>query len=97
MKEIDLCEIDEDVINFSKIHIPSTACGFDDPRVKINIADGNKFIKDKAKYYNIIIVDSSDPVGPAEKLFERSFYEHMKTALTDDGIIAPQGESPFLH
>ena len=73
------------------------ACGFDDPRVNLQIADGSIFIKDKQQTYDVIIVDSSDPIGPGEALFEAPFYEGMKTALKHDGIIATQAESFFLH
>ena len=97
VKEIDICEIDEEVIAASKKYLPSMACGFDDPRVNLHIADGSVFIKDRQKYYDVIIVDSSDPIGPGEALFTHSFYEGMKTALDDKGIIATQGESFFLH
>ena len=97
VREIDICEIDKDVINASKQYLPSMACGFDDSRVKLHIADGALFIKDKQKYYDVIIVDSSDPIGPGEALFEAPFYKAMKTALKPDGIIATQAESFFLH
>lgn len=97
VKEIDICEIDEDVINISKKFIPSMSCGFDDSRVSVHIADGSEFIKDKQGYYDVIIVDSSDPIGPAEALFEKPFYAHMKTALNSTGIIATQAESFFMH
>lgn len=97
VKEIDLCEIDGDVIEVCRQHVPSLACGFDDPRVKIHVQDGNVFIKDRQNYYDVIIVDSSDPVGPAEALFGEEFYRGMRTALNDTGIIAAQGESFFLH
>lgn len=97
VKTIDICEIDKEVINAAKTFIPSLACGFDDPRVNVHIADGSKFIKDKQKNYDVIIVDSSDPIGPGEALFKASFYKEMKTALKPDGIIATQGESFFLH
>ena len=97
VKEIDICEIDIEVINASKKYLPSMACGFDDPRVNLNIADGSVFIKDKQGYYDVIIVDSSDPIGPGEALFQSPFYEGMKTALAEGGIIATQAESFFLH
>ena len=97
VEEIDICEIDEEVINVSKKYIPSMACGFDDSRVRVHIQDGNEFIQDRQKYYDVIIVDSSDPIGPGEALFEKPFYVSMKTALKDDGIIATQAESFFLH
>ena len=97
IESIDICEIDEEVIKASKLYLPSMACGFDDPRVNLQIADGSIFIKDKQKNYDVIIVDSSDPIGPGEALFESPFYEGMKTALADGGIIATQAESFFLH
>ena len=97
VKEIDICEIDEEVIKASKKFIPSMACGFDDPRVNLHIADGSVFIKDRQGYYDVIIVDSSDPIGPGEALFTSPFYEAMKSALNSEGIIATQGESFFLH
>lgn len=97
VETIDFCEIDEDVINVSKKFLPGLACGFDDPRVKIHIEDGNKFVKGQIEKYDVIIVDSSDPIGPAEALFEKPFYKALKSALRQDGIIATQGESVFMH
>lgn len=97
VKEIDICEIDEGVINVSKKFLPSMACGFSDQRVSVHIMDGSLFIKNRQNYYDVIIVDSSDPVGPAETLFKQSFYEGMKTALRPDGMIATQAESIFFH
>lgn len=97
VEEIDICEIDEDVIRIAEKFMPSMSCGFDDPRVSVHIVDGSKFIKLHHQYYDVIIVDSSDPVGPAEALFNESFYKGMKTALRDGGIIAVQAESIFFH
>jgi spermidine synthase len=97
IKHIDFCEVDQEVINVCKKFLPDMACGFDDPRVKVHIADGNAFVKTKKKQYDVIIVDSSDPIGPGEALFEPPFYKSLKNALKPDGIIATQGESFFLH
>ena len=97
VKEIDICEIDEEVINASKKYLSSMACGFDDSRVNLHIADGTFFVKERQNYYDVIIVDSSDPIGPGEALFEAPFYKAMKTALKTDGVIATQAESFFLH
>ena len=97
VENIDICEIDQEVIDASKKFIPSMACGFDDPRVNLHIADGSIFIQDRQQKYDVIIVDSSDPIGPGEALFQSKFYEEMKTALKPDGIIATQAESFFLH
>jgi spermidine synthase len=77
IKEVEVCEIDEKVIEVSKKHFPYLANSFNDPRVQIYCEDGNKFIKAKKNEYDIIIVDSSDPIGPAEVLFRREFYEAM--------------------
>jgi len=97
VKTIDFCEIDEDVIKVSKEFLPDLACGFDDPRVTVHIADGNAWIQEQKNKYDVIIVDSSDPVGPGEVLFKRPFYSALKAALRHNGIIATQGESFFLH
>jgi len=97
IQTIDFCEIDEEVIQVSKQFLPDLSCGFDDPRVRVHIADGNSYLKEHKNEYDVIIVDSSDPIGPGEALFERPFYKALKAALRQDGIIATQGESFFLH
>ncbi|MCP3874381.1 MAG: spermidine synthase [Desulfobacteraceae bacterium] len=97
VERIDFCEIDETVIEVSKKFLPDLACGFDDPRVRVHIADGNIFVQNQKGRYDVIIVDSSDPIGPGEALFERPFYEGLKKALKPNGLIATQGESFFLH
>ncbi|OGR10821.1 MAG: spermidine synthase [Desulfobacterales bacterium RIFOXYA12_FULL_46_15] len=95
--DIDFCEIDEDVIKVSKQFLPSLACGFDDPRIKVHIGDGCAFVLEKKSRYDVIIVDSSDPIGPGDVLFKKPFYKGLKAALKPDGIVATQGESIFLH
>jgi len=97
VKNIDFCEIDEEVIKVAKEFLPNIACGFDDPRVNVHIEDGNAFVHAQKNKYDVIIVDSSDPIGPGEALFEHPFYEGLKAALKPNGIIATQGESFFLH
>lgn len=94
---IDFCEIDEEVITVSKQFLPALACGFDDPRVCVHIKDGAAFVREHPNCYDVIIVDSSDPVGPGEVLFENQFYQDLKHALKAGGLIATQGESFFLH
>jgi len=96
LEVMDICEIDSEVISVAKEFLPEIACGYDDPRVKVHVGDGSEFIKDVKDYYDVIIVDSTDPGGPGEPLFNEAFYRGMKRALRPGGIIASQSESPYL-
>jgi spermidine synthase len=97
VKQVHLCEIDEEVIKVSKEHLPTISNQLDNPKVSIFVEDGNKFLDERKSYYDVIILDLSDPVGPAEALFKRTFYEKVKGALREGGIMAAQTESPFLQ
>lgn len=97
VKEIYICEIDGDVIKYSKQYLPSLAKGFDDPRVTTKVMDGAKFMDENKATFDVIITDSSDPVGPASVLFETPFYDAMYRSLRDGGIVCTQGESIWLH
>lgn len=97
VEEIVICEIDKDVIEVSKKFLPSLSKGYDDPRVKIHIMDGSKFMDENQDSFDIIITDSSDPVGPASVLFETPFYKSMYGCLREGGIVCTQGECIFLH
>jgi spermidine synthase len=92
-----LCEIDSDVIRLCKKHFPNLSCSFQDSRVEVFCEDGSEFVKKRENYYDVIIVDSSDPIGPAEVLFQENFYRNMFDALTDDGIVVTQSESFLYH
>ncbi|MFC1800853.1 polyamine aminopropyltransferase [Nanoarchaeota archaeon] len=94
---IDHCEIDEEVINASKEFFPEIAQELDNPKVNRIIQDAVEHIKNHQDYYDVILVDSTDPVGPAEPLFRRPFYEDCKDALNDTGILVTQAESIFYH
>ncbi len=95
-EEIDICEIDREVIEAVREFVPSMACGFDDPRVTVHIGDGSEFVRTREGRYDVIIVDSTDPGGPGEALFNETFYAGMKRALTPGGVIASQAESIYL-
>lgn len=95
IKTIDLCEIDEQVIHVSQRFLPQLAYGFEDSRISVHIEEGRNFIQRKKNEYDVIMVDSSDPVEPGTALFERPFYEGIKSALKANGIMAVQGESFF--
>lgn len=96
VKKVTLCEIDEAVIRLSKQHL-ATAAGFDIPQAEIIIADGIKYLENTAEKFDVIIVDSSDPIGPAEALFDAPFYKLVRAALKPDGVVAAQSEHFMIH
>jgi len=97
LEQIDLCEIDGEVISLSKKHLKFTSNKLGEKRVTVYVEDGFKFLQDpkRKKYYDLILVDSTDPIGMAAKLFEKSFFDLVKDCLHKDGIVAGQCESPF--
>lgn len=95
VKEVVLCEIDKEVIAISKKYFPEFRLGFSDPRVEIIIDDAACYIKGKNNYFDVICVDSPDPIGSATVLFEREFFENIKQALHEGGIAVAQMESMF--
>ncbi|NYZ77470.1 polyamine aminopropyltransferase, partial [Candidatus Micrarchaeota archaeon] len=97
VEEIHVCEIDETVVDLCKKHFPKVSTALGDRRVKIFYEDGSKFIKEHKGHYDVILVDSSDPVGPAEPLFKENFYKDLKDAAAADGIIVTQSESMYYH
>ena len=96
LKELHICEIDADVIDACRRFLPETACGYDDPRVRVHVGDGSAFVREHPGAFDIIIVDSTDPGGPGEPLFGEAFYRDLKAALRPGGVIASQSESPYL-
>lgn len=93
-----LVEIDAGVVEFCARHMPSVSDGaFDDPRTEIVIADGIKFMAETERKFDLIVVDSTDPVGPGEVLFTESFYKDCARCLTADGIVVNQNGVPFLQ
>ena len=97
VKEVTLCEIDKGVVEASKKYLPEISCALADPKVQVLIADGIKHIQEHENTYDIIIVDSTDPVGPAVGLFSADFYKQIDKALTAEGIFVAQTESPFFN
>jgi len=98
IEKVVLCEIDKLVVEKSKEFFPQFLKGFNDPRVKVLIGDGFKHLDDlPGPEYDVIIVDSSDPIGPAESLFGTKFYNLAKKVLKPNGIICAQGECIWLH
>jgi len=97
IERIDICEIDKMVVDVSKKYLKGMSRGYDDPRVTLYVQDGYQFMLNRKNEYDIIVVDSSDPVGPAEVLFKEPFFAAMAGALREGGIAATQGECMWLH
>lgn len=91
-------EIDERVTRVSEKYFPELCEANDDPRANFFFGDGVQWIRDVAPAsIDVIIIDSTDPVGPAEGLFAADFYRDAMLALREGGIIVQQSESPLLH
>lgn len=95
IEKIDVVEIDPRVVEVCREYLPNTAQGFSDPRVELHFMDGLKFVRRTNNAYDLIIVDSTDPFGPGEVLFTREFYGNCYRALSENGILINQHESPF--
>jgi len=97
IRNIDLVEIDEMLIRTIKKYLPKTGSSLNDGRVNIIIHDGLKYVRKCEDKYDLIIVDTPDPFGPAEALFTKEFYGNCYKALKADGIMINQHESPFYQ
>jgi spermidine synthase len=95
IEKIDMVEIDEAVVRISKEYLKFTANKLDDSRVNLYFKDGIEFVKNSESKYDLIIVDSTDPIGPGEGLFSIQFYNDCYKLLTDKGILINQCESPY--
>lgn len=91
-----LVEIDGKVIEYSKKYLPSIAGALEDERVEVRVEDGFMHIAQSEGEYDVIMVDSTEPVGPAVQLFSRGFYEGIAKALKDDGIFVAQTDNPWF-
>ncbi|MBC8157586.1 polyamine aminopropyltransferase [Armatimonadetes bacterium] len=97
IEKIDMVEIDGRVVDLCKEHFPGTSSKLEDPRVNVVIQDGLKWVLEADRnYYDLIIVDSTDPIGPGEGLFSTEFYQNCYNILTDNGILINQNESPYF-
>ncbi|XP_011149197.1 spermidine synthase isoform X1 [Harpegnathos saltator] len=90
VEHVTLVEIDDRVIEVSKQYLPSLSASLQDLKVNVVVGDGFEFLRQHVAEYDVIITDSSDPVGPAVRLFEKSYYELLASALKPGGIIASQ-------
>ncbi len=99
-KSVESCtlvEIDGMVVDASRRFIPLTAAKLSDRRARVLIEDGVKFVRETAERFDVVIVDSTEPFGPAKELFGPAFYKDVKRVLTPNGIVVSQAGSPFYE
>ena len=98
IEKITMVEIDEAVVRASKQFLPTISSALEHPKLNLLIDDGINFVKNADdSSYDLIIIDSSDPVGPSEGLFTKSFYQDVYRCLRPGGVITVQSESPIFH
>lgn len=97
VEKVVQCEIDAKVVEVSKKFLPFMASGFSSPKLTLNIGDGLEFVSKHKNEFDVIITDSSDPIGPAESLFGEKYYRLCEEALKPGGIICSQGENMWYH
>jgi spermidine synthase len=96
VKKATLVEIDGKVIECSKKYLPEIAGQLDEPRVEVKVDDGFMHIAQSENEYDVIMVDSTEPVGPAVNLFTKGFYAGIAKALKEDGIFVAQTDNPWF-
>ena len=98
VEEVCLVDIDRDVIEAAREFFPHLSAGLDDPRVRVVNEDAARYLwqDDLQGRFDVIVVDSPDPVGPAIALFQEQFYRAVARALAPDGLFSAQSECPFL-
>jgi len=98
IEKVTLVEIDGSVVERSKKYLPSLSKGaFEDPRLELLIEDGVVYVEKTDEKYDVIICDSTDPIGPGAVLFTEEFYGLCKRVLNEKGIFVNQNGVPFLQ
>ncbi|MBI2847246.1 MAG: polyamine aminopropyltransferase [Chloroflexi bacterium] len=97
VKSVTVVELDGQVIEVCKNFLPSLSSGFQDSRVKVLEGEGARFLAETSEKFDIILVDCTDPVGPAQGLFTDAFFQSVEKALGRDGIFVVQTESLHFH
>ncbi|MDR2872165.1 MAG: polyamine aminopropyltransferase [Xanthomonadaceae bacterium] len=98
VKSVTQCDIDEQVTRMAEKYFPELCESNADPRAELLFDDGVAYMRNcPPGSVDVVIVDSTDPVGPAEGLFNKTFYEYCLRALKDDGLLVQQSESPLAQ
>ena len=97
VERIVQAELDPGVIDFCSKYLPSLSDGaFDDPRLELSFGDAAAFMAEDGERFDVILVDSTDPIGPGAALFTESFYRDCRRRLNDGGILVTQAGNPAL-
>lgn len=98
VEKVTMVEIDRSVVDLCTTHLPSISNGaFEDPRTDLVIADGRDFVANCEERYDLVIIDSTDPIGPGAVLFTETFYRDCRNCLTEGGILVTQNGVPFMQ
>lgn len=98
VEEVVLVEIDRKVLDVCREHFPGISGGLSDPKVTVLCEDGVRYVEEApAGRFDVVLVDSTDPVGPAVALFSREFFAACRWVLGDNGVFACQSGSPFFN
>jgi spermidine synthase len=98
VEQVVQVEIDASVVDMARTWFPDHSRGaFDDPRLELVIADGAAFVREAEPPFDVILVDSTDPIGPGEVLFTNEFYRDCHALLAADGILVTQNGVPFMQ
>jgi spermidine synthase len=93
-----MVELDGEVIDLSRRYLPTVSDGaFTDPRANVLVLDGTRYIAETQEKFDVIIIDSTDPIGPGEALFTAAFYRACRARLRPGGMIAVQSGAPFFQ
>lgn len=95
VKKCTLIDIDSRVVECSKKYLPFAGCSFSDSRADFKCMDAMKFIRETSEKFDVVIIDSTDPVDFAAGLFQSGFYEDVKRVMTPDSMMSELTESPF--
>ena len=97
VEECVMVEIDGMVVDACRQYLPQISCSLDHPRLQLIIGDGVQYLQQCLETFDVILVDSTDPIGPAQPLFGEAFYRDVSRCLGDQGVVVSQGESLFYQ
>ena len=96
VQEAVVCELDQKVVDYSRKYFPAFGDPWADPRAKLLVRDAFGYLEENPGKFDVIVSDTTDPIGMAERLFSDEFYKLMVRALAPGGAAATQCEQPYF-